>query len=175
MAISEHERSLLTKFWEKHRSLILAAFYAISSDPNQDEDLREDAEKVLNSFGTKDYSTYNITLDGRVVASNVKKTAIGREVARILIDAGINEIDFDKLKRDRSSAFQLLKEASEITDNEKKYNRYRMGSTEPLLFKGVQYYASGNWGKSNVPVFQEFLAKFFPRVTLLKQGSVASR
>lgn len=169
MAISEHERRLLTAFWEKHRSLILAAFYAISSDPNQEKEVREVAEKVLRSLGTKDYSPYTITLDGKVVMSNVKKTAVGREITRVLIDAGISEPDFSRLKADRSSAFPLLKQGAEITDNERKYNRYRERSVEPLMYQGVGYYVSGNWGEDNIPKFQIFLKQTFPRVELRKQ------
>jgi hypothetical protein len=171
MAISEHERKLLTAFWKKHKPLILAAFYAISSDPNQDEGLQEDAEKVLRSLGTKDYSPYTIALKGKVVASNVKKTAVGREVARVLIDDGITEPEFSRLRADKSSAFQLLKKESEITEAERKYNRYREGREEPLTFQGMPYHVSGNWGENNIPRFQKFLEQNFPQVELRKQDA----
>lgn len=172
MAISEHERKLLAAFWEKHRSLILAAFYAISSDPNQDKEIRDDADKILITFGTKDkdYSQYTVTFDEKVILREVKKTAVGREVVRILIDEGITEDEFATIKADRSSAFQLLKRESEITENEKKYNRYRVGREEPLMYRGVEYYVSGNWGANNIPKFQSFLEQNFPRVQLKQQG-----
>ena len=169
MAISERERSLLTAFWERHRPLILAAFYAICSDPNQDQELRDTARKVLDQLGKKDYSPYTISLDGKVVARNIKKTAVGREVARILIDDGITESDFARLKADRSSAFQLLKQESEITEKEHKYNRYRVGREEPLTFQQLLYHVSGNWGENNIPKFQKFLVQTFPRIKLEKQ------
>jgi hypothetical protein len=171
MAIPEHERKLLTAFWEKHQPLILAALYAISSDPNQEKGLRDDTEKVLRSLGTKDYSPYTIALNGTVVARDVKKTAVGREVARVLIDAGITEPEFSRLRGDRSSAFQLLKKESEITETEQKYNRYRVGREEPLMFQGTPYHVSGNWGENNIPRFQEFLEQNFPQVELRKQDA----
>lgn len=171
MAISEHERKLLTAFWEMHRPLILASFYAISNDPNQVEELRDDAAMVLNSLGTKDYSRYTVVVNGEVRASNVKKTDVGREVARLLIDTGISVDDFAKLRQDSSSGFSLLKQEGEITDGERKYNRYRIVGRNPVIFQGAQYYVSGNWGDNNIPRFQQFLAQNFPQLYLGKDVS----
>lgn len=169
MAIPEHERKLLTAFWEKHKSLVLAACYAISSDPNQEDDVREEATTVLQSLGTKDYSQYTVILNGKVVARNIKKTAIGREICRALIATDITIMEFEMLKADGASGFPLLKQEFEITDSEHKYNRYRIRREDPLEFQGNRYYACGNWGKDNIPRFQKFLAKKFPRIELRKQ------
>lgn len=175
MAISEHERKLLTAFWEKHRQLIQAAAYATSNDPNQDEEARDEAGKVLQSFSSKDFSQYTVLFYGKVVARDVKKTAIGREVARVLIESGIREEDFLILKMDKSSGFQLLKQEAEITETEQKYRKYRVSQVEPLTFPEgkdeVQYYASGNWGENNIPKFQKFLKKNFPQVQLKRQDA----
>jgi len=118
MAVSEHERNLLTGFWEKHKPLILAALYAISSDPNQDQELRDDADKIVRS-GSKDFSTFAVLFDGKVVRRQVKKTALGREIANVLIESGITAEQFIQLKSDRSSSFSLLKTVAEKTDAEK--------------------------------------------------------
>lgn len=171
MAISEHERKLLTAFWVKHRPLILASFYAISIDPNQEEEVRDGVAKVLNSLGTKDYSRYTVVVDGEVRASNVRKTDVGREVARLLIETGISFDDFEKLRLDTSSGFSLLKQENEITDGEHKRNRYRIVGKSPIVFQGARYYVSGNWGDNNIPRFQQFLAQNFPQINLVKDGS----
>lgn len=49
MALSEQERKLLTAFWKRHKPLFQAAFYAISTDPDQDPDDRNLAENWLQS------------------------------------------------------------------------------------------------------------------------------
>ena len=171
MATSEHERKLLTAFWEKHELLIRAALYVIGNDPNQDEEIRKGASSALQTLGTKDYSLYTIALDGNDILQDVKKTSVGREVARVLIEkAGISEAEFAKLKSNRASAFDLLKRKEDITENEQKYNRYRVGREEPLKFKGVDYHVSGNWGENNIPKFQQFLSSVFPRIQLKKQN-----
>lgn len=92
-------------------------------------------------------------------------------MARVLIEkAGISEAEFAKLKSNRASAFDLLKRKEDITENEQKYNRYRVGREEPLKFKGVDYHVSGNWGENNIPKFQQFLSSVFPRIQLKKQN-----
>jgi hypothetical protein len=60
MALGNEERKLLTSFWTKNQKLILAALYAISSDPEQEEYTRntvQDAISGLSSTG-KDYTKY---------------------------------------------------------------------------------------------------------------------
>ncbi len=60
MALGNEERKLLTSFWNKNQKLILAALYAISSDPDQEEYTRntvQDALLGLRSTG-KDYTKY---------------------------------------------------------------------------------------------------------------------
>ena len=172
MAISEHERNLLTAFYEKHQVLINAAVYAISIDPNQPEERRKAAGTYVREASTKDFSPYIVMLDGNIVVKNARKTAIGREVARVLIEeARITKDEFEKLKEDKSSSFPLMKQESEITEMERKYHRYHVGLEAPLTFQGAKYYASGNWGETNIPKFQKFLAQHFPRVQLRKQDA----
>ncbi|HXU37430.1 MAG TPA: PD-(D/E)XK nuclease family protein [Blastocatellia bacterium] len=170
MAISEHERRLLAAFWEKHRSLLVAAFYAFSSDPNQDEDARKIADRVV-TLSTKDFSPYAVMFDGKEVVRCPKKTSVGREVVRILLQAGLSEGEFTTLRNDKSSGFLLLKKDVEILDTERKPNRYRLGHEEPLNYRGEQYYVSGNWGEPNIPRFNRFLAEHFPRVELKRQSA----
>jgi len=170
MAISSKERKLLSSFWEEHRSIIMAALYAISSDSNQDEDVRRSAENLINSVSKKDYDRYSVSYEGETVARNIRKTRIGIEVARLLIEKGISQMDFDRLKSDRSSGFNLMKAKEEITESEMQYNRYRIGSEETLNYEGKEYFVCGNWGENNIPKFRKFLSMNFPAVKLRKQN-----
>lgn len=59
MALGNEERKLLSSFWNKNQKLILAALYAISSDPEQEEDTRKNVQDALTSLSTgKDYTKY---------------------------------------------------------------------------------------------------------------------
>ena len=171
MAISEQERTLLKAFWNRHKDIILAAFYAISSDPEQEKETRDQADKVIQYFsnGVKDYGRYAVRLDGNTKKSDIVKTNIGREVAAIVIEEGLSRDEFELIKADKSSGFELLKQDHEITEGEKKYNRYRLLKQDPVVFEGQSYYASGNWGENNISKFQAFLDKNFPLIKLIKQ------
>jgi len=172
MAISERERVLLSKFWEKHQSLILAAFYAFSNDPDKTEEERDFASQVIQSLGAKDYSPYSVFLDGKLVAKKVTKTNIGLEVVKVLIKANISDEKFQTLKKNKSSSFMLLKQRGEISENEKHYNRYRVDRVVPITFNGDEYYVSSSWGENNIPKFQSFLQKHFPNVSIEKETLV---
>lgn len=52
MALGNEERKLLSSFWEKNQKLIMAALYAISSDPEQRDDTRKNIKKALDSLST---------------------------------------------------------------------------------------------------------------------------
>jgi len=170
MAITENESKLLKAFWEEHEPLFKAALYAFSIDPDQEDEVRQDAEKMLNSFSKKDFTPYTVILDKKAVISDVKKTLVGREVVNVLIKNGITAAEFSRLKADKSSGFSLLKLGADILDKERKPNRYR---GEPLLYQGETYYASSNWGENNIPRFQKFLAENFPRIQLRKENAEA--
>jgi hypothetical protein len=60
MALGNEERKLLTSFWNKNQKLILAALYAISSDPDQEEYTRNTVQDALSSLQStgKDYTKY---------------------------------------------------------------------------------------------------------------------
>jgi len=50
MALGNEERKLLSSFWNKNQKLILAALYAISSDPEQEKDTRDNIREALDSL-----------------------------------------------------------------------------------------------------------------------------
>lgn len=77
MALGNEERKLLSSFWEKNQKLILAALYAISSDPEQEKDTRDSIREALDSLSSdKDRSTYNIKYNGQVFKNNFKKSEV---------------------------------------------------------------------------------------------------
>ncbi len=173
MAISSTERKLLNAFWEKHQKLILAAFLAISSDPDQEKDTREIAKEVTQFFSPRNRDRYSILFDGEIQVDSIQKTRIGYEVCRVLLLKEKMSIEeFDLLKRDMSSAHKLLMRKEEIPENMKpetsKYNRYRLGRETPLEFRGEEYHASGNWNEGTIPKFEKFLQENFPLVEIRK-------
>lgn len=170
MAISSTERKLLNAFWEKHQKLILAAFSAISSDPDQEEETRAKAAEVIQFFTARNRDRYSILYDGKVQAASIQKTRIGFEVCRVLLLNEMTIEEFDILKRDTSSAQKLLMREEEIPESKKKPhpNRYRLGKESPLKFLGEEYHASGNWDEGTIPKFESFLSENFPRLTIRK-------
>lgn len=85
MALGNEERKLLSSFWNKNQKLILAALYAISSDPEQEKDTRDSIREALDSLSSdKDRSTFNIKYNGQYFAKNFKKSDIGLETIKLL-------------------------------------------------------------------------------------------
>ena len=67
MALGNEERKLLSSFWNKNKRLILASLYAISSDPEQEEDTRDSIKDALDKLSSeKDKSTFNIRYQGEI-------------------------------------------------------------------------------------------------------------
>jgi hypothetical protein len=48
----ETERALLKNFWESNEKLIMAALYAISSDPDQEKEVRENIENAIQTISS---------------------------------------------------------------------------------------------------------------------------
>jgi hypothetical protein len=51
-----------------------------------------------------------------------------------------------------------------MTDNEKKYCRYRYKNEPELIHQGVDYYVARNWGIGNIDVFIKKLQDRFPEL-----------
>ena len=164
MAIGERERNLLTKFWESNEKLIMATLYAISSDPNQEKDIRENISGTLESIsssGSKNKSSIII----RYANDEYKiiKADIGYQTVHILqknnlINDGIIRI----LENDKSCGFNLIKEKKNITEDEIKYKRYRTNNEPEFIFNGKKYYIVRNWGINNISNLIEKMEKLFP-------------
>jgi len=168
MALGTDERNLLTKFWEKNQKLILASLYAISSDPEQEKDTRDNASVALNNLskGNRDRSLCSIAYDNKIEVEKIKKSDIGYSTVKLLEKHGqIDDETFEFLRTDKTAKHNLLKTLSEITETEEKYRRYRVNNKPELIFNGKEYYIARNWGIRNVTIF---IAKMENKFSSLK-------
>ncbi len=162
MALGTEERNLLTKFWDKNQKLILAALYAISSDPEQDKDIRDSASTALTnlSASNKDRSLYSIFYNGNKEVEKIKKSDIGYSTVKILDKYKmINDELFNFLRKDKTCSFLLLKKLEEVTETEKKYGKYRINDRPELIYNGEEFYVARNWGKQNTNKFIKKMTK----------------
>ena len=165
MAIGKEERELLTKFWDQNQKLILSALYAISSDPEQEEDVRDNISSALESIssGGKDRSLLTISYDGKEEVKKIKKSDIGLKTVELLNDKGLIDDDmFEFLRNNKTSSFLLLKQKDEMTETEKKYRKYRPNLEPELIFKNKGYYVARNWGKGNINKFIDSIVSKVP-------------
>lgn len=163
MALGNEERKLLSSFWEKNQKLILASLYAISSDPEQEKDTRDNIRAALDSLSSdKDRSTYNIKYNGVVFKRNFKKSDIGLQTINLLSSKGLidhNIINY--LKEDKSCSFLLLKKKEDFTETEIKYRKYKTNDAPELIYNGEEFYVARNWGIGNIhKLINKFTAKF---------------
>ena len=163
MALGNDERKLLSSFWEKNQKLILASLYAISSDPNQEKDTRDNIREALDSLSSdKDRSTYNIKYNGEVFKQNFKKSDLGLQTIKLLNAKGLidhNIINY--LKEDKSCSFILIKKKEEFTETEIKYKKYKTNDAPELIFNGEEFYVARNWGIGNInKLINKFTDKF---------------
>jgi len=163
MALGNEERKLLSSFWDKNKKLILAALYAISSDPEQEKDTTDSIRVALDNLSSdRDRSTFNIKYKGQIFVRNIKKSDIGLQTIKLLEFQGlINSEIVEYLKQDKSCSFHLLKKQEDFTDTEIKYRKYKINSEPELVFSNESYYVARNWGINNIDKFiNKFVAKF---------------
>jgi len=91
MAIGNEERELLTKFWDQNQKLILSALYAISSDPDQEKDVRDNISSALDSIsgGTKDRSLLTVYFEDEIYVQGIKKSDIGHSTVKLIEEKGL--------------------------------------------------------------------------------------
>ncbi|MFV0172581.1 PD-(D/E)XK nuclease family protein [Empedobacter falsenii] len=163
MALGNEERKLLSSFWKKNQKLILASLYAISSDPEQEKDTRDNIKEALDSLSSdRDRSTYNIKYNGEIFSKNFKKSDIGLQTVNLLNAKGlINDETIEFLKEDKSCSFLLLKKKDEFTETEIKYRKYKTNDEPELTYKGEEFYIARNWGIGNIhKLINKFKEKF---------------
>lgn len=167
MAIGNEERELLTKFWEKNKKLILAALSAMSSDPDQEKDERDNIKDAIGkiSNSTKDRSLYSIFFNDENQVSKIRKSDIGYETVRTLDKHNlIDEEMFNFLREDKTCSFQLLKMKEEVTENEEKYSKYRIQNDPELIYLDTGYYVARNWGARNTGLFTNKITDKIPNI-----------
>jgi len=165
MAIGKEERELLTKFWDQNQKLILSALYAISSDPEQEEDIRDNISSALQSIssGTKDRSLLTISYNGIKEVEKIKKSDIGYKTVELLNEKGLIDSSlFNFLRKDKTCSFLLLKLKEEMTETEIKYSKYRPKLEPELFYEDKGYYIARNWGKTNYKKFIDIMTKKVP-------------
>ncbi|MBN4073442.1 PD-(D/E)XK nuclease family protein [Mariprofundus ferrooxydans] len=167
MAIGNEERELLTKFWNQNQKLILSALYAISSDPDQEKDVRDNIGFALKSISNnqKDRSLLSIYYNDKLCVEKIKKSDIGYRTVKLMEEKNlIDQAMFDFLRRDKSCSFQLLKLKEEATETEIKYKKYRLNAEPEFIFDGVGYYVVRNWGINNIKKFIANITKQAPQL-----------
>ncbi|MBL4759351.1 MAG: PD-(D/E)XK nuclease family protein [Mariprofundaceae bacterium] len=167
MAIGNEERELLTKFWNQNQKLILSALYAISSDPDQEKDVRDNIGSALKSISNnqKDRSLLSIYFNDQLCVEKIKKSDIGYRTVKLMEEKNlIDQAMFDFLRHDKSCSFQLLKLKEEATETEIKYKKYRLNAEPEFIFDGVGYYVVRNWGINNIQKFIANITKQAPQL-----------
>lgn len=167
MAIGNDERELLTRFWDRNQKLILSALYAISSDPDQDKDVRDSIGTALNSIsvGGKDRSLISIYFNDELCVGKIKKSDIGCSTIKLLEGNGlIDEDAFKFLRKDKSCSFMLLKLPGEFTPTEIQYRKYRTNDDPELIFNSQGYYVVRSWDVGNIQRFMDKMTGRFPQI-----------
>jgi PD-(D/E)XK nuclease superfamily len=169
MAIGREERELLQKFWNGNQKVIQAALYAISSDPNQEKEVRDTVRDALSSIATtgKDRSSVLIRYEG-IDHISIRKSDIGYETIRLLESKGyLNDNVIQWLSEDNSSSHKLIKTKSEIQDYEANSSKYRVNQNPELTYKNVGYYIARNWGIGNIGKFIAKIEAKFPKISYI--------
>ncbi len=163
MALGNEERKLLSSFWNKNQKLILASLYAISLDPEQEEDTRDSIREALDKLSSdKDRRTFNLKYHGEIFSSNFKKSDIALQTINLLYKNGLIDDNIIKyLKEDKSCSFLLLKKKGDFTETEIKYRKYKTNDFPELTYNGEEFYVARNWGIGNIDKFiNKFIEKF---------------
>jgi len=129
--------------------------------------IREKRQKAkVARSGNRDTSRYSICYRKEPVHSHFRKSDIGYYTVQLLNDEGlINQDVFEFLRADTSCAFQLIKLASEVTETNKKYNKFRVSGEPELIYNGEEYFVARNWGRENAKAFSDKISARFPEIT----------
>ena len=162
MALGKEEQQILSDFCTAHLRLFQAALYSRLVDPDTDAAEKDSIENWLQKTVTKDISKYNINLGNNNV-TGIKKADLGIKTVQLLKECGfLTEENWNFIKDDKTTGFFLLKKESDMTANERLYQRYRVNSPPEIEFKGDGYYVSRNWGKENAGKFTKKFSERFP-------------
>ncbi len=155
MALGNEERKLLTSFWSKNQKLILAALYAISSDPEQEEYTRNivrDAISGLSSSG-KDYTKY--VFNGQKYQKNRLVLAVIKDYVGKKPTVTYNSLK--SLFPDHLQGRETF--TTETEAKQKKDRRNFIDSSELITLSDSTIAVSTQWGLSNIKPFIEHCKK----------------
>ncbi|MEI6894353.1 MAG: hypothetical protein V5789_06910 [Colwellia sp.] len=129
--------------------------------------IREKRQKERASrASTKDRSRYTICFNGEETYARIQKSDIGYSTVQLLSDKGLIDQDaFEFLREDKTCTFQLLKLESEVSETNKKYNKYRVSRDPELIYDSNEYYVARNWGKGSAATFANKITSKFPSIT----------
>lgn len=129
--------------------------------------IREKRQKERASrSGGRDTSRYSIYHNDELAHAHIRKSDIGYCTVQLLNDKGlIDQSIFEFLRADNTCAFQLIKLESEVTETNKKYNKYRVSKDPELIYDGDEYYVARNWGSGSAKRFADKIAAKFPAIT----------
>ena len=173
MAIGTEERKLLEKFWTGNQKIILAALYAISSDPNQDKDVRDSVKEALSTITTsgRDRGLIIIKYNGKEYA-RIQKADIGYKTVLLLQEYNlIDENILSWMNEDTSCGYKLIKQKEEVIPNEVKYSRYRINNEPELVIDTIGYYIARNWGVNNIDKLINQIKQKFPQIEYIVEKS----
>lgn len=123
-------------------------------------------EEKISKLSKKDHSLHNISYEGLLYKDNFKKSDIAFFTINLLNEKKLIDKDiFNFLRSDTSCNFKLLKQKDEITENEKKYSKYRYSREPELIFNNIGYYIARNWGVNNIGNFIEKIQNRFPNIS----------
>lgn len=173
MAIGTEERKLLEKFWTGNQKIILAALYAISSDPNQDKDVRDSVKEALSTITTsgRDRGLIIIKYNGKEYA-RIQKADLGYKTVLLLQEYNlIDENILSWMKEDTSCGYKLIKQKEEVIPNEVKYRKYRINNEPELVIDNIGYYIARNWGVNNIDKLINQIKQKFPQIEYIVEKS----
>jgi hypothetical protein len=129
--------------------------------------IREKRQKERASrSSSRDTSRYSIYFNGEQAYAHIQKSDIGYCTVQLLDEKGlIDQGVFEFLRADNTCVFQLIKLESEVTETNKKYNKYRVSREPELIYNGQEYYVARNWGKESAQAFTVKISNRFPLVT----------
>jgi hypothetical protein len=168
MALRQEEKLLLDEFWRKYKDLIGAAVNALINNGDMEAEDKEKAQGFLEVINPpKDRSLFSLYYNKDLVISNSRKSNIGLALMEVLLKYNLlNQNIINILKEDKSTGFSFLKEVGDLTENERKHNRYGSSDRLPdLQFEGKDYFISRNWGQKNVIKFLDKMKAYFPELS----------
>ncbi|MDO6445458.1 type I restriction-modification system subunit M N-terminal domain-containing protein [Colwellia sp. 1_MG-2023] len=129
--------------------------------------IREKRQKERASrSGGRDTSRYSIYFNDEQAHAHIRKSDIGYYTVQLLNNKGlINQSVFEFLRSDNTCSFPLIKLESEVTETNKKYNKYRVSRDPELVYDGKEYYVARNWGKESAETFTSKITDKFPAIT----------